>query len=443
MKKHLLFLWSWVFLLVSVSQAVALDLKFGGDFVAGGMYLDRTSVKEGTATDGSSTAFYFQRLRLKTDFLVAPGLTLITRLDAMERSWGATRTTPSQALDTMSAGSRAENENIAFDWIYLTYNSPVGLWRIGYMRDGAWGTVFMDTSTPRGKIAWVYNTKQWMFTFQIAKMAERNFSRTAPAAAGSDLDGDKYCGAFKYKWQTGEAGILIGLGRDAGNRPASPGFRSLYNNFMPYTKFKAGPVSVQAELIYFIGKLRNYEDGIFAKDVKLSSVSGWVDATADLNRFYLGGTVAYVSGDDPATTRVEGDAMRNNGGRDWSPCLIMWNEDLSYWAGNIDGFNNARQSSPMVNAWFFQARGGIRPTDKLDIMASVSYAHTDKKPTVGWLHGDYGWETDLTATYKLTDHLVYMVGVGYLFTGDYYKGESPVNSISDNFLVLNKLTLTF
>lgn len=443
MKRHVIVLWGLMILLVFGSQALAMDLKVSGEFAAGGLYLDRTSVRDGFGTEGPSTAFYFQRLRLKTDLVVAPGLTLITRLDAMERSWGSSRSTPSRTLDTLSAGSRAENENIAFDWIYLTYASPIGLWRVGYMNDGAWGTVFMDTSTPRGKIAWVYNTKQWMFTLQIAKMAERNYSRTAPTVAGSDLDGDKYCGAFKYKWQTGEAGILIGLGRDAGNRPAAPGYRSLYNNFMPYTKFKAGPVSVQAELIYFVGKLRDYEDGVIASDVKLSSLSGWVDATADLDRFYAGGTVAYVSGDDPATTRAEGDAMRNNGGRDWSPCLIMWNEDLSYWAGDVNGFNNARQSSPLYNAWFFQARGGIRPIEQLDIMASVSYAHTDKKPTTAWLYGDYGWEADLTATYKLAANLSYMVGIGYLFTGDYYKGESPANAISDNYLVLNKLTLTF
>ena len=32
----------------------------------------------------------------------------------------------------------------------------------------------------------------------------------------------------------------------------------------------------------------------------------------------------------------------------------------------------------MYNAWFFQARGGVRPIDKLDIMASVSYAIADR-----------------------------------------------------------------
>lgn len=115
----------------------------------------------------------------------------------------------------MSAGTRAENENIAFDWVYLNYASKIGFWRVGYMNDGAWGTVFMDTSVPRGKIAWTYNLPNWMFTLQIAKMAENNYSAVNPTVTAADLDGDKYCGAFRYSWKGGEAGILIGLGRDA------------------------------------------------------------------------------------------------------------------------------------------------------------------------------------------------------------------------------------
>ena len=97
----------------------------------------------------------------------------------------------------------------------------------------------------------------------------------------------------------------------------------------------------------------------------------------------------------------------------------------------------------MTNAWFFQGRAGIRPIDKLDVMASVSYANADKKPTAQWLYNDYGYEVDLAATYKITNNLSYMLGAGYLFTGRYYRGESDGNSVSNDFLVLNKLTLTF
>lgn len=129
------------------TQAVAVDLKFSGEYYVAGMYLDKTTVKKNTATDGPSTAFYFQRLRLRTDFVVTKGLILTTRADIMERAWGSARTAPGTALETAvgtstatSSGTVAENENIAFDYCYLTYYSPIGRFRVGIQQDTVWGT---------------------------------------------------------------------------------------------------------------------------------------------------------------------------------------------------------------------------------------------------------------------------------------------------------------
>jgi hypothetical protein len=97
----------------------------------------------------------------------------------------------------------------------------------------------------------------------------------------------------------------------------------------------------------------------------------------------------------------------------------------------------------MQNAWFFQGKVGVRPMPKLDIMGSVSYANADKKPTAEWLHNSYGWEVDVTGTYKITNNLSYMLGFGYLFTGDYFKGQVETNQLTNDYIVLNKLTLTF
>ena len=67
------------------TAAFAVDVKVSGEFYAAGVYLDKTTL---TDDRGPSTAFYFQRLRVRTDFIVSPGLTLVTRADAMERAWG-------------------------------------------------------------------------------------------------------------------------------------------------------------------------------------------------------------------------------------------------------------------------------------------------------------------------------------------------------------------
>ena len=96
----------------------------------------------------------------------------------------------------------------------------------------------------------------------------------------------------------------------------------------------------------------------------------------------------------------------------------------------------------MTNAWFFQGRVGVKPIADLDIMLSVSYANADKKPA-GFVGGTYGTEVDLTGTYKITNNLSYMLGIGYLFTGDYFKGTSGNHQVNDDYMLINKLTLTF
>ena len=59
----------------------------------------------------------------------------------------------------------------------------------------------------------------------------------------------------------------------------------------------------------------------------------------------------------------------------------------------------------------------------------------------------------MTGTYKITNNLSYMLGAGYWFVGKYYEGAgiagaldaagAPYGSAKNDFLVINKLTLTF
>jgi hypothetical protein len=47
------------------------------------------------------------------------------------------------------------------------------------------------------------------------------------------------------------------------------------------------------------------------------------------------------------------------------------------------------------------------------------------------------------AKFKIYDNLEYMIGAGYLWTGDYFKGTDPNARIVNNYLVVHKLTVTF
>ncbi|MRR16995.1 MAG: hypothetical protein EG826_11125 [Deltaproteobacteria bacterium] len=439
----------WVVLLalglitVFSTTVFALDVKFSGEYYAAGMYLDRASlVKDADPLSGTSTAFYFQRLRVRTDFIVSTGLTLVTRFDAMERAWGAARSAPGTTQAADSAGTRAENENIAFDWAYLEYKSPIGIFSAGYMNDGSTGTFFGDSYSPKGRIKYSYTFAP--VTINLAYTKEKEASSMATGVTNVvDADNNKYGVEGIFTWKTGRAGMQINYYNFANARTAALPYKRKYLLFTPYVFAKFGPVALQAEFNYLTGDDKFENNGV-TPDVKLQNYTGYVDATADFGMFYAGGSVAFVSGDDPATTdKNEGGII--NGGRDWKPCLIMWNYDRTNWAGALTGWNGTNQDTAMANGWFAQGRVGVRPVAALDIMASVSWAHADKTPSATWQSRDYGYEVDLTATYKITNNLSYMLGGGYLFAGDWYKGINAggTNQIQNDFMVINKLTLTF
>ena len=237
--------------------------------------------------------------------------------------------------------------------------------------------------------------------------------------------------------------MQINYYRYAEKRPSSDNYGRKYLLFTPYVITKIGPVALQAELNYATGDYKQYDRPDSHTDVKLENISGWIDATATFAPVYVGATIAYVSGDDPGTTdRQEGGTLK--GGNDWNPCLIMFNYyDVANWVGAVQGYNSSIVTGPMTNAWFGQGRIGVKPIPELDAMLSVSYAMADKKPS-GFANGTYGTEVDLTGTYKITNNLSYMLGLGYLFTGDYFKSnDSSGTKVNDDYIVMNKLTLTF
>jgi hypothetical protein len=445
MKKFWLILLSLGLVVAFHVSAFAVDVKVSGAYYAAGMYLNKTnvndtyySVKDVNMSPNVSSAFFYQRLRVGTDFIVSPGLKLVTRFDAMERIWGGSRSTTGTALAVDSAATRAENENMAIDWAYINYVSPIGTFDVGYMNYGATGTIFGNSSYPAGRIKYNYSKNSFTIGVDYSKIADNSYSYINDVDY-TDADKNVYGIEGTYKFKDGKAGMKINYYRYADKRPSSNYLRK-YFLFTPYATAKIGPVALQAELSWATGDSKDYETS--QADVELDQLSGWIDATATFAPVYVGATFAYVSGDDPGTTdKEEGGIL--TGGNDWNPCLIMFNYyDVANWVGTVYGYNSTKVTGPMANAWFFQGRVGVKPTPELDAMLSLSYATVDEKPS-GYAHSDYGWEVDLVGTYKITNNLSYMLGIGYLFTGDYFKGTSDANQVNDDFIVMNKLTLTF
>jgi hypothetical protein len=477
MKRFWLVLLSLGLIMAFSASAFAIDVKISGSYYAAGMYQNKTTfLKDGyylsypnfdppvSSDGGPSTAFYYQRLRVQTDLIVSPGLKLITRFDAMERIWGGARSAAGTTLDSQSAGTRAENENIAFDWAYVEYTSPIGMFMVGYQDDGGWGTVFGDTSVPQGMAVWAVQLNGWTAFLDALKIGDNSRSAVTSSTKVTDNDTDKYEAGALYEWKGGQAGLLGVYYRDASKRPASaPPFDiGITGNVFvlePYAIVNIGPVKIQAEVNYAWGNIKADQINVLTagKDMKVDNLAGWIDATVNLKQFYFGGSVAYVAGNDWSKSDViKGGFL--TGGMDWNPTLLLFNNERQYWAGSIPGYNVTSTSmnyisqqfnlndTGMYNAWFFQGRVGVRPIDKLDIVASVSYAVADSKTLMGApdaVSNVYGTEIDLVGTYKISNNLSYMLGFGYLFTGDYFKGYDPTTEVSDNYMLINKLTLTF
>ncbi|HPD56051.1 MAG TPA: hypothetical protein P5294_02250 [Smithellaceae bacterium] len=441
MKRFLLVLLALGLLSVFSASALAADVKFSGQYYAAGMYVDQTSLQKDT-TGYPATAFYFQRLRVRTDFVVTPALSLITRFDALERIWGGARSAVGTTADVDSSGTRAENENIAFDWAYINYKAPIGVFQAGIMNKGTTGTAFGNNIAPAARIKYAYTYGPIFVEVQTSKLEDKSRSFISTATY-NDADRDEYGIEGVYSWKGGKAGVNVTYNRDARKRPAPDNYEKTYWQVVPYAMAKIGPVALEAELGYVTGKERDYDNA--TADIKMTGLSGYLNALADFGMFYAGGTFAYVSGDNPNTTnKREGGTL--TGGRDWNPCLILFGYYDTYrWVGPIRGHDASATgdvNNAMANAFFYQGRVGVRPIADLDIMASLAYATADRKPT-GYLKKDYGMEFDLTATYKITNNLSYMLGGGYLWTGDYFKYNNAANKVSDNYMLINKLTLTF
>jgi hypothetical protein len=149
----------------------------------------------------------------------------------------------------------------------------------------------------------------------------------------------------------------------------------------------------------------------------------------------------YSSGDDlGSANKYEGG---NKIGTDFAPCLILFNYDLGRWNGVLGGRNGISVTYNADNVVAWQIFAGIKPIPKLDVKASFTGAGMDQDQVNNQLSKNIGTEFDLSATYKIYDNLSYMVGFGYLWAGDAFKGTNNGATVDNDYLVTHKLTLTF
>jgi hypothetical protein len=424
-----------------------------------------------------------------------------------DQSWaGATGETQSRTnagYATGTAGNAKIQENIEFERAYLDFNVPFGKFQVGYMQFLTWGTDFLNTPLSAGGIRYYFSQGPVMVVAAIEKRAEYlglaggklGAKNTAVASGGSgylgdgsDADKDVYDLGGIYKFGAGEAGLLYQYVRSSQYKTQyNNGYLTQISGLFPYAKLTFGNFFIEGEYAYGFGNLRSYENNNqasnarvgaagtlsngMAQDVSVTAQNLFLHGKVDFKPAYAGLQFIYMSGDDNSNSdKISGglgSLLQANYG--FNRTLMMWNSDygdnMNAMGGNAAG-TNPRTGVPytvgqfMDNVWFYQAYVGVKPMPKMDIKLAFSMANADKKPksdvgatgSAGYYNGavvreyvssDYGKELDLTASYKIYDNLTYMIGAGYLWTGDYFKGYESGVSVANNYLLSHKLTLNF
>jgi hypothetical protein len=442
MKRLLVSLFAVCLLFALSMPAAAVDVKFSGVFAVEGISDNNATV----TSDDVNRAWYAQRLVLDTTFQVAEGLSLTTRARILDKIWGDTAD-----QDRLSSVSRYERENVEFERAYLTAKLGPGVLVIG-KQPAAWGTEFNNTDAPVNRIKYTYmGLKGWALGVALDKLTEKELTLPAGVStpsAKSDIDSDRLNLTAVYTAPTWDAGLRYFIVRDKTNDlSVATSYNALWHTLTPYFKGNFGPLYVEAEGQYKFGTLKNYDHNIAGsqEDQTVDAYYLNVKARYAIKNAYVGAQYAYLSGDDATTgNRNEGGLTS---GRDWKPCLILLDSDRDKYAGKLgsgplaNNYSNG-SSGGSDNFVLYQVFAGIKPIPALDIMASYAYVKMVEQGS--FLSDKIGSEADITASYKIYDNLSYMVGFGYLWAGDAFKGTAAQDLDTGNdWLLMHRLTLTF
>ena len=453
----------------------------------------------------ASLGFVNSGLLLTTQFKVAEGLSLTTRARILDKIWGdkmgssfqvsANGTSP----DTQNrpyATERFQRENIEFDQLYLDAVLGPGLLRVGYS-SGIFGPAFADTDQPAAGISYAFRGIKDFTIFAAwtraleQEVRENTGSSNSPASLSnmSDANGDALTLGVIYSKPSWDAGFRYSYTAAHGHSVSgtstyNPSYTFNLSTLDGYVRGTFGGFFFEAEGLYQFGDYIDTRVGGFynyytSANVAVGSVMPAISWNIDAKALYLhgrytmgpayfGAKFAYVSGDDPATTGTNESGYLTSG-REFKPCLILLNSDRDKFLGALgpgwalgtaipnltnitsnNNYTNAYGSGGSSNFYLYQGYVGFKPIAKLDLSASYSYVTLDKKPSFGltgatatYIDDKVGSEFDLSATYKLYDNLSYMIGFGYLWAGDAWKGTLAGATISNDWLLMHKLTLNF
>jgi hypothetical protein len=447
MKKLFMGLLVFSLIIAIGSPALAVDVKVTGKAEVLGYWENNRAMADSGEV---ATRFYSTFVRIEPVFKVSDSLSVVTRFDGLERVAGLTAI----GNETTCGRNTANEQNIAVRRGFISAKIMGGTFDVGYMGGGQTGTQFLDYDADVFRVKFVYVNGPLIIQAYTEKAKES--SLTLNNGPASDADKDKYTLTPIYKWNGGEFGTQLQWYRYNDTEivtTANPkSYKGDYYLVSTWFKTQIGNTYVEGEIQYYFGKAREYSDGV-TPDRDYKSFNWYIMAKQNMGPGYIGAQVARVQGQDSSTDVTAPPAPASECNIIYQPTLVLWNDWANRWTnlgfgkgyaiipGALGAGTNVPAAGVVNNVKLYQIMGGYKVLPNLSLDAAFTMAWADEQGAC--VSDKYGNEFDIKATYKIFDNLNYVLGFGYLWAGDYFKGTDTTAVVGNDWLLLHKLTLNF
>lgn len=396
------------------ASATALDLMVSGVYTVGGYQLSATNGSGfDMTTDGAGAdAFYAHTFQVLPVMKVSEPITMHGDIRLADDTVFGTDDT-----NTLVDG---ETQRLNIHKIYMNYDSPLGIFRVGRTQAGLWYSNFLNTDRNSNRIMWwpTLLPKPWEMLLYTEKVAEDDDNSVT-----TDQDTDRYHFGISHEGEQGLGALAYDHHRVAATD-------SGYGEAQIYGGYKINNLNLQIEAVHRFG------DDQADTTIDYDSWAAMVDVNGSFAGTTAGLLYFYASGDDEGSAGDNEAFFDSTGGlgEDFQPLYIL--------TGYFGGLLNQHVGSTSIDddgVHGYCLYADQQLTEKLVLHAALGYGEVDEEPA--GRDDDLGWEFNLGAVYNLLDNLAYEARFGYLAGGDYFRIDS--NDAEKVTLLSHHLTMEF
>lgn len=407
----------------------------------------------------SPEAWWDHFLCLQPVFKIADNLKLYTAIGIFNNQmWGSDKTSGACACAGEVGVDAFGNDatNISWDAAYIEWATPKGTLMVGRMAGNyIYFTDWANTEMCLDRIEYV--SPVWNGFGINAFMEKRQENSVTSGNNAADEDIDRYSLVLSYAqscYSIG-AGINYVRGRSESAATTDPNGIWKANQYDYVFGLTANdPTNTyffEGELMINDGDYRDYCGT--TQDIDRGGWGYYVNLYMKNDALTVGVATAFTSGDDNA-----GDTDYDAGpasGLDFQPLYILYGPysnilntslmDTTNKAGysNSSQFGNPTGSTATGSqAYWLYADRQVNP--QLSVHGALGVAYADKVNATCYQDDEFGTELNLGLKYQIMSNLAYELHLGYLWTGDFFKGAAGDNYDTDDiYQIDHSLTLSF